>query len=198
MIPIFEATPAAEGASIFSRMSLVVQTAPRGFLLTKKADWAAAPFERSMHLTASFQQRLVRELTKMRFPFLYAVAFELRDSLTPAFRVAISDAGLAAFNHECGPFNYVLCPPDMSAVVLCSASGDYIVVAGRSSFIEALGGTDLGRVYESFRQGAEHPSRTPRERAFFLSLLSTLQEGYDSAEDGASVTFSPGSSEPTE
>lgn len=181
----------AEAASIYSRMSSVLQPIPKGFRLTKKAGWAAVPLERSMHLSPPLQVRIADEFTAMKLDFFYAVAFELRDSLVPVYRVRSSAVAVAEFNKECGQFDYVLCPPDISAIVLCSASGDYIAVAGGLAFIEAVAGTDLQRAYENFTEHAAHPGWTPSEHRFFESLMSTLRDDYQFTVTGGSVTFPP-------
>lgn len=142
-----------------------------------------------MHLSPTLQHRLAEALASASPNHAYAAAFELRDSLVPVYRVQSSIEGIAAFNQECGQFDYVLFTSGLSALVLCSASGDYIMVAGAPPFVEAVTGSKLSEVRAAFHDYAEDPAFTSSERTFYLSLLAVLCETYPSIIEGSWVTF---------
>lgn len=182
----------AETAGILSRLSEILRPMPRGFWLKKKAEWVAVPLERSMHLDIGLQRRMVAAFSATKIDTLYAVAFELQDSLVPAYRLQISAAGMAAFNNECGQFDYVLCPLDLSALVFCCASGDYLAAVGTPALVEAVAGAEARDLCIEFAEYAADSAWSSAEALFLSSLRSVLCDDYSSASDGSAVTFPKG------
>jgi hypothetical protein len=178
-----------EIASVTEQLGLLAQPTPRGFTLARKDGWVAVPAESSLHLSEADRFRLQQAFAGSGFRWVYAVAFEKLEHIAPVLRVAASVAGLTAFNRQCAHLDYALCPADMSSIVLCCTTGDFLALAGRPEFVAAAAGKSLADARIAFDEFASDQTWSPKQRIYFSDLLTTLCDEYVSVSVGQSVVF---------
>jgi hypothetical protein len=176
-------------ARVLERLRPIVWPISRGFALRRKKDWAAVAMESSLHLSQLDILRVQRAFAEADLDWVYAVAFEALERAAPLLRVSVSVGGLTAFNRKCAQFNYVLCPPDMSSVIVCSASGDYLVVAGLQSFVETAVGKSAADACLEFIKFANDSALTREQNEYFSSLAGVLCNEYPRTPEGHVVMF---------
>jgi len=178
---------AEELARVQGRLRSVLWRTPEGLGLLRKSEWVAVPAESSLHLSETDRLRLRQAFEEAGFECVYAVALEDLDNVAALLRVAVSLSGLADFNHKCAHFNYALCPPDVSSLVICSATGDFLAFVGTPEFVETAVGQPVIRAFEAFEGFARDAAWTVEQKRYFLSLLETLHKTYPSLNDGQFV-----------
>jgi hypothetical protein len=105
------------------------------------------------------------------------------------YRVQTTNDGLHEFNRACAHFNYCLCDPDFSSVVICTTD-DYLVFAGTPEFVHAACGAQGTETHTAFGEYAKSVANVwPEMPAFFESVQLALFEDYANAEPGQWVLF---------
>jgi hypothetical protein len=187
MIELQEVSDPDEIARTVNQQRTLICPVSRDFSLLRRKDWTAVPVESSLHLSALDVRRIHLAFTDGGFEWVYAVALEALHHIAPLLRVSNSVEGLMAFNRKCAHFNYVLCPADMSSAVICSATGDYLMMAGPANFVETVVGKPLKDAVLEFRDFANDPALSPSQRDYFALLLTTVCDEYPETPEGRAV-----------
>jgi hypothetical protein len=163
-----------EAAAVAARVDAVLRRDTGGqFTLTRPSGWIAIPIEGSSHLSRPNIERFATAFRSLGVEEVYAVALELRGEIEPVRRFPASEAGLDAFNRDCGHFNHALTTAEVVALVICTTD-DYLVVCGPEHFVRLAVGADPKSTLEEFRQYATTPGWTPPVRNMLESVWRAL------------------------
>lgn len=168
---------------------LVVRSKDGYHTIARKKEWIAVPAESSCHLNVCDQERLARTYRDTGSQTVWAVRLEdiLLEPL--AYQVQTTIDGLHAFNRACAQFNYCLCDPEYSSLVICTTD-DYLVFAGTPEFVRAACGVHEAEAFVAFGDYVKRTSEVwPQMTDFFESVHLALFEDYPRAEAGQWVEF---------
>ena len=163
---------------LLGRSSALVQRSASGvFGLRRVLGWQAVPKESQLFFGAIDRELLAGACASIGLQELYAVALEPdpRRARSSVCKLPASPSGLARLNRECSGFNYLVCPSDLSFVVICSTD-EFLVYAGSPQFLERTLGTSLPNALGAFREFAQAPHWRAEERNMLLTVANRPQD----------------------
>jgi hypothetical protein len=167
---------------------LVHREPPGFFTLRKCANWVAVPVESAMHFGAVHIQWLLSAFELRPGTTLWAASLEPRGGEPTEYRLPASQAGLLAFNRECGQDNFLLAAQDGFSAVVCTTD-DYFVLTGPPDFVAAAAGGSLAGAFKTFQAYVELPVWDGRARNVYRTVLEALRDEYPDTPPGGTVTF---------
>jgi hypothetical protein len=170
--------------------ALVRRSADGVFGLRRVLGWQAVPKESQLFFGLHDRQMLADACADLGLHALYAIALEPdpRRVKSSVCRIEPSPSGLAHFSRECSGFNYLLCPPDFTFVIICSTD-EFLVYAGLPSFLEGSLGASVLDTVKEFRSFAQASHWGKQERAMLLSVADAVSVEYAEVPIGTFVYF---------
>jgi hypothetical protein len=157
-----------------SQMRAIAESSYRIALASAKARrWIVVPVESGSHFDDNDAQTIAEACQLVRCGECLAVATESLEEKRLCYRIQMTKSGLLAFSHECGHFNYLVFPDNVSFAILCTVK-DYYLVAGSTDFVTKAVGNNVEAARSEFVEFARNEFWTVSER----ENLTRIAEAY--------------------
>jgi len=114
----------------------------------RQQNWKVVPVASAARLPEEDIPRLVSVLNEAGYSKCLAVATEDLGEMPRCYLVSIDEVGFREFNHELGPFRFLLTSEDRSWAISCTEW--YNLFAGGEKLLQALLGTPIAEAQEKF------------------------------------------------
>ena len=138
-------------------------------------QWIVVPVESGLHFDDSDIRRIAPAIQLTGNKKLNAVLIEDVSNVVSHLQFEADFDGFQQFNHECGHFNYAICPNDRSFLIVCTTNG-YYLLAGKQGFVESALGMSIIEGRKAFDVFANDDSWPELEKSVFRGIAIRYNE----------------------